>query len=44
VKTDITVGATTDTQVEVVKGLSAGDVVALSGSTQYTDGMSVRVK
>jgi HlyD family secretion protein len=44
VKTDITVGATTDTEVEVLKGLQAGDVVALSGSTQYTDGMTVRVK
>jgi len=44
VKTDITVGATTDIQVEVLKGLAGGDVVALSGPTQYTDGMSVRVK
>jgi len=44
VKTTITVGATTDTEVEVLKGLEAGDVVALSGPTQYTDGMTVRVK
>jgi HlyD family secretion protein len=44
VKTDLTVGATTDVSVEVLKGLAAGDVVALSGPTQYTDGMSVRVK
>ena len=43
-RTDITVGATTDTEVEVLKGLKAGDVVALSGPTQYTDGMTVRVK
>ncbi len=43
-KTEITVGATTDTQVEVLEGLADGDVVALSGSTQYTDGMPVRVK
>lgn len=43
-KTEITVGATTDTEVEVLEGLSPGDVVALSGSTQYTDGMAVRVK
>ncbi len=42
-KTEITVGATTDTEVEVVEGLAAGDEVALSGSTQYTDGMTVRV-
>ena len=33
VKTDITVGATTDTEVEVFEGLSKGDVVALSGPT-----------
>ena len=44
VKTDITVGATTDTEVEVLKGLASGDAVALSGPTQYTNGMSVRVK
>jgi HlyD family secretion protein len=44
VQTTITVGATTDTQVEVVQGLKQGDVVALSGPTQYTNGMTVRVK
>lgn len=43
-KTEITVGATTDTDVEVLQGLQDGQVVALSGSTQYTDGMAVRVK
>lgn len=43
-KTEITVGATTDTEVEVLSGLNEGDVVALSGTTQYTDGMTVRVK
>lgn len=43
-KTEITVGATTDTEVEVVEGLAEGDVVALSGSTQYTDGMPARAK
>ncbi len=42
-KTEITVGATTDTEVEVLEGLEEGAVVALSGSTQYTDGMPVRV-
>lgn len=41
-KTEITVGATTDTEVEVLDGLAEGDVVALSGATQYTDGMAVR--
>ncbi len=43
-KTEISVGATTETQVQVLKGLEVGDVVALSGPTQYTDGMTVRVK
>jgi len=43
-KTDITVGGTTDTEVEVLKGLKANDVVALSGPTQYTDGMAVQVE
>jgi HlyD family secretion protein len=43
-KVEITVGATTDTDVEVVSGLDAGQEVALSGSTQYSDGMAVRVK
>ena len=43
-QTFITVGATTDTSVEVLQGLKQGDVVALSGPTQYTNGMTVRVK
>ncbi len=43
-KTEITVGATTDTEVEVIEGLDEGTVVALSGSTQYTDGMTVRIQ
>lgn len=43
-KSEITVGATTDTEVEVLTGAEAGDVVALSGSTQYVDGMAVRPK
>ncbi len=43
-KAEITVGATTDTEVEVLDGLTEGDVVALSGSTQYTDGMPAQVK
>jgi len=42
-KVEITVGATTDTEVEVLEGLEEGAVVALSGSTQYTDGMPVRM-
>jgi HlyD family secretion protein len=44
VKADITVGATTDTEVEVLSGLAKGDVVALSGPTQYSDGLVVHVK
>jgi HlyD family secretion protein len=43
-QTNITVGATTDTQIEVVSGLKDGDVVALAGSTQYSDGMAVRTQ
>lgn len=43
-KTVITVGATTDTEVEVLSGLDEGQVVALSGSVQYADGMAVRQK
>jgi HlyD family secretion protein len=43
-KTTITVGATTDTEVEVLEGLEQGTEVALSGSIQYTDGMPVRSK
>jgi len=43
-QTNITVGATTDTSVEVLSGLTAGDTVALAGSTQYTDGMTVRTQ
>lgn len=44
VQTNITVGATTDTQIEVVSGLKDGDTVALAGSTQYSDGMAVRTQ
>lgn len=44
VQTNITVGATTDTDVQVVEGLQKGDQVALSGPTQFTNGMSVRVQ
>lgn len=43
-KTEITVGAQTDTEIEVLGGLEEGDTVALSGSTQYTDGMAVQTK
>lgn len=43
-KTDITTGAMTDTNVEVLTGLTPGQVVALSGSVEYTDGMAVRTQ
>jgi len=44
VKITITIGATTDTEVEVIKGLAKDDVVALASPTTYTDGMTVRVQ
>ncbi|HEY5540834.1 MAG TPA: efflux RND transporter periplasmic adaptor subunit [Coriobacteriia bacterium] len=43
-QTNITVGATTDTSVEVLQGLSDGDVVAKAGATQYTNGLAVKVQ
>ena len=43
-KVDITAGAVTDTNVQVLSGLEPGQVVALSGSVEYTDGMTVRTK
>lgn len=44
VKTPITTGAQTDSEVEVLSGIKEGDVVALAGTTPFSDGMSVRVK
>lgn len=43
-KTTITIGAQTDTDVEVLDGLQEGDEVALASPTTYTDGMTVHVK
>lgn len=43
-KTTITIGAQTDTDVEIIKGLAQGDEVALASPTTYTDGMTVTVK
>jgi len=43
-KTTITIGAQTDTDVEVIEGLESGDIVALASPTTYTDGMAVTVK
>ncbi|NTU70490.1 MAG: efflux RND transporter periplasmic adaptor subunit [Coriobacteriia bacterium] len=43
-KTTITIGAQTDTDVEILDGLKKDDVVALASPTTYTDGMAVTVK
>ncbi len=40
----ITTGVFTESRVQVVEGLKAGEVVALSGPVELKDGMSVRVK
>ena len=43
-KTDVTTGAVTDTNAQILRGLEPGQVVALSGSVEYTDGMAVRTQ
>lgn len=43
-RTVIEVGAATETDIQVLSGLEAGAEVALSGPTEYEDGMSVSVK
>ena len=43
-RTVIEVGATTETDVQVLSGLEAGTEVALSGPTGYEDGMAGRVQ
>ena len=43
-KTDIMTGSVTETTAQVLNGLEPGQVVALSGSVEYTDGMAVRTK
>jgi len=43
-RVDVEVGATTDTQVEIVSGIEPGQQVALSGPTEYTEGLRVQVK
>lgn len=40
---EVTVGASTDTAVQIVSGLSAGDTVATTGASALTDGQQVRV-
>ena len=44
VRTPVEVGTLTETAVEVVSGVSPGDVVALSSATEFEDGMAVRVR
>lgn len=45
VRADVTVGVTTETQIEILSGVKAGDVVALpTGSTLFSDGMKVRTQ
>lgn len=39
---EVTVGATTDIAVQILSGLSAGDVVATTGASALTDGQQVR--
>ena len=43
-KTSISTGAVTEMDVQVLAGLTPGQVVALSGSVEYTDGMAVRTQ
>lgn len=42
-KTEVAVGAATDTQVQVTSGLASGDVVATGNLTGLTDGAAVHV-
>lgn len=44
VKTSVTIGAETSTEIEVIDGLSNGDELALAGVMSFKDGMAVRVK
>ncbi|MGV8082037.1 MAG: efflux RND transporter periplasmic adaptor subunit [Coriobacteriia bacterium] len=44
-RTDVTIGVTTETEIEILSGLKEGDVVALpTGSTLFSDGMKVRIQ
>ena len=43
VRTEVGVGASTDTQTHITSGLAAGDVVATSQLTALKDGASVNV-
>lgn len=44
VKTEVTLGESTDTMTQVTTGLTAGTIVVTSQLTGLTDGMSVRVQ
>ncbi|MBA4369977.1 MAG: hypothetical protein C0418_00145 [Coriobacteriaceae bacterium] len=43
-KREVETGVMTDTRAQVVKGVKAGEQIALSGSVELKDGMQVRVK
>jgi hypothetical protein len=43
-KVEVTTGVLTDTEAQVLTGLSQGDVVATSQLTSLTDGMTVRAQ
>lgn len=43
-KTEVKVGTLTDTQAQILSGVMSGDVVALSGTIEFKDGMKVRTK
>lgn len=43
-KTEVKVGATTDTSVEIIEGATTGAKVALAGLIQFSDGMRVKVQ
>ena len=40
-RTEVEIGTLTETSVEVVSGVAAGDTVALSGAVELVDGMSI---
>ena len=43
IKTAVETGESSETLVEIKRGVSAGDEVALAGNTPFADGMRVRV-
>jgi RND family efflux transporter MFP subunit len=43
-KTEVVAGTLTDTRAQIKKGVSAGETVALAGTTKLTDGLTVKVE